>query len=867
MKVLLPASWSQLDYTEPALSEVYTDAEVWVEGWNAVHGHAPFTLQPEECGEEGLYIQVSRDYLTDHASSFSDIFGPPGQVFLHEWARLRYGVFEEHGYPGDPIYPAFYQQQTWTAEGPQVEVKPAFCTDRQVEGELVDVRPGRECEYDTATGLPDHNCYFFATGPEDLDSSVMALPYLKGNDHFCENGEEHIHHPDLPNKHNAMCGGRSVFDVVRQHPDFTDYSPQPDQNNTNPTFTYLQPRPTQKYVMVLDASMSMGENQYHPDRRNRLKKAAARFITYGIENEVPLGVVKFSANTPDETKIIYPVTPITDENRQDAIKSINDIELSLQTCLGDGLLKGLEALSDFDQDDGGVMFFLTDGKFKCDDGPTIGDVIEDVVKQNVRVITVAFGDKAGPDIETLAERTNGAAFFVPDGSGPGPLNDAFSDLMEYQPEGPYKERSVTVMQETISEKKEITRDFTIDGFSGREVVLEMDISCTENVQISVSAGDISLTFKPEDEVFQQKYPSLEPGNYTMQLNSTKAMDKVTLKVQSKAPEGSNPLTSRCWTSMGGRDVDLVAKDKVVVLAEVRQGQSPVVGARVLALVDRDDGQDPVKLVLLDNGAGADRVAGDGLYAGFFTQYVQSDADARYSLRCSVEGTEDSSTHGGSPGSRSLPSRPSEENPLCCGSTALREDSILTPTGAFTRSQVGGLISVLPTGDISNIYPPGKITDLRLGDMDFDRDVFDLNFTFSGEDLDQGTVESYTIFYASNKTLLNGDDDLSPSVDQLKPGHLAGCSPTSNCSLPSPLAAGEMLGLELAMEAFPKDRQIFWRVRVEDEGGKWAMSNIATSYLHDVKATDAGGAASRTRGGAGIVTGLTLLFLVSRARQL
>ena len=124
-------------------------------------------------------------------------------------------------------------------------MKPAFCTDRQVEGELVDMRPGRECEYDTATGLPDHNCYFFATGPEDLDSSVMALPYLKGNDHFCENGEEHIHHPDLPNKHNAMCGGRSVFDVVLQHPDFTDYKPQADQNNTNPTFTYLQPKASQ----------------------------------------------------------------------------------------------------------------------------------------------------------------------------------------------------------------------------------------------------------------------------------------------------------------------------------------------------------------------------------------------------------------------------------------------------------------------------------------------------------------------------------------------------------------------------------------------------------------------------------------------
>ena len=88
---------------------------------------------------------MSRDYLTDHASSFRNSFGPSNQVFLPERAKLRYGVFEEHGDPGDHICRAFFQQQAWTAKGPQVEVKPAFCTDRQEEGKLVDVdvRPGQ----------------------------------------------------------------------------------------------------------------------------------------------------------------------------------------------------------------------------------------------------------------------------------------------------------------------------------------------------------------------------------------------------------------------------------------------------------------------------------------------------------------------------------------------------------------------------------------------------------------------------------------------------------------------------------------------------------------------------------------------------
>ena len=77
VKVLLPVSWSKLNYTKPAFSEVHKDAEIWVEGWNSIHGSSPFTLQPGGCGEEGLYIQVSQKYLTDHAASFSDIFGLP----------------------------------------------------------------------------------------------------------------------------------------------------------------------------------------------------------------------------------------------------------------------------------------------------------------------------------------------------------------------------------------------------------------------------------------------------------------------------------------------------------------------------------------------------------------------------------------------------------------------------------------------------------------------------------------------------------------------------------------------------------------------------------------------------------------------
>ena len=56
-------------------------------------------------------------------------FGPLEKVFVHEWSKLRYGVFEEFGYPGDEQYPLFYYENSFGDE-----LKPNFCTDEPIKG-------------------------------------------------------------------------------------------------------------------------------------------------------------------------------------------------------------------------------------------------------------------------------------------------------------------------------------------------------------------------------------------------------------------------------------------------------------------------------------------------------------------------------------------------------------------------------------------------------------------------------------------------------------------------------------------------------------------------------------------------------------
>ena len=39
-----------------------------------------------------------------------NIFGKISPLF-QEWSKYRYGVFDEHGYPDDPLYPNFFKIQ------------------------------------------------------------------------------------------------------------------------------------------------------------------------------------------------------------------------------------------------------------------------------------------------------------------------------------------------------------------------------------------------------------------------------------------------------------------------------------------------------------------------------------------------------------------------------------------------------------------------------------------------------------------------------------------------------------------------------------------------------------------------------------
>ena len=97
------------------------------------------------------------------------------------------------------------------------------------------------------------------------------------------------------------------------------------------------------------------------------------------------------------------------------------------------------------------------------------------------------------------------------------------------------------------------------------------------------------------------------------------------------------------------------------------------------MIEKDDGDatNTIELDLFDNGSGSDFVANDGIYSRYFTKY--NGKGARYSVKCQIEGDDDTGFITQKEGTKSIadmvklessrivrsyPAQPSGTSPVC-----------------------------------------------------------------------------------------------------------------------------------------------------------------------------------------------------------
>ena len=121
---------------------------------------------------------------------------------------------------------------------------------------------------------------------------MMAAPFLKSVDHFCNDTEIVFAHDSYkPNKHNFMCNRRSTWDVISHSKDLNGVKPMTNETAPKTIFNILQPNAVGRYTLVLDRSGSMAMNNNH--RLERLKQSSIRWINWELKTNSKLGIVSF----------------------------------------------------------------------------------------------------------------------------------------------------------------------------------------------------------------------------------------------------------------------------------------------------------------------------------------------------------------------------------------------------------------------------------------------------------------------------------------------------------------------------------------------------------------------------------------------
>ncbi|XP_069838025.1 calcium-activated chloride channel regulator 1-like [Dendropsophus ebraccatus] len=784
-KILIPITWSlNANYTNRT-RERYEKADIIIANTSQSMGDAPYTRQYGGCGKPGRYIHLTPNFLRQ--ANLTSFYGPYGKVFVHEWAHLRWGVFEEHN-NDQPFY--------FSGKG-QVEAtrcSAALTGTYRVRHTHIPCKT-RPCSIDPVTGLFAAGCTFL---PEETSSSaaasIMYSPGLPSVSGFCD---ETNHNTEAPTMQNRLCDGHSTWDIIKDHNDVVSSEPRDVYNMPEPTISVLRYR-ERVITLLIDVSKSMSTN----NRLGRVRQAADVFLTESIARGTYIGIVEISMYAFPQ----FQLRQITNDSVRERLKSdLPDLPAQYSADFCTGILKAFEVNRKSGSSHGTEIIFLADGQdialYRC----------FPAIKESGAIIhTIALSDDATKYLEEIADMTGGLKYFVMDQVGSSDLIDVFIKIANEN--GGNSSRTSQIESATFNVNPEecVSGTVYIDSTVGAETFFtvtwqDSNISITlkaPNGMIYSTANFIPATKSKLSRLRIAGAAVRGAWAYTFCNNHTQAQ-VLGLVVTSKSIDVNEPPIIV--------DVHMNSDtnnppDPMIVYASVSRGLLPVKGAKVTALITSEKGN-RTELELLDNGAGADIVKDDGVYSRYFFRFS---VNGRYSLNVRVTCGE----------RECRPVRPKnrvlylpgfvDNGTVMMTPTPPAEDDILPVPGPIQRIAAGESFRVSNVGDTkTDEYPPGKITDLQAKRIE---DGIVLSWTAPGDDLDQGNAASYKL-------------RVSTAITELRES--AGSLPVVIITNPKPSGSRENFtytpGQDIAV--------YYFAVTALDKDGKEPISYYTTAIKH------------------------------------
>ncbi|XP_075688593.1 calcium-activated chloride channel regulator 1-like [Rhinoderma darwinii] len=776
VKILIPSTWSNRNYSK-IKTETYDKADVIIANPYIKNDDGPYTLQYGRCGEPGRYIHLTPNFTL--IKNMINIYGPRGKVFLHEWAHLRWGVYDEYSIES-PFYfsassnkvlnvtssyvylpyespwklkkPTPKKQKSHIAKMLYVNGKSDFIF-RSV-GVIVNKTSTTKVQSCTSNDITSFNnqCQFLPNKIQfpNIRNSIMYMPSLDGITEFCNSSNHNI---EAPNLQNRMCNSQSTWDIIKNS---TDISNNPPRSNTSipvPTFSLLQPK-NRTISLVLDVSGSMSTS----DRINRLYQATSIFLLQIIEIGSFVGIVSFS----DDAYILSELVTIENNTQREHLKSLIPTTTISGTNICKGVLAGIKVNKKLDGSTYGTeILLLTDGE---DAMFTSKICFPDVIESGVTVHSIALGPLASKALEDIADITGGSRYAATDKLDANGLIDAFSGLQSGSGDVTQQVLQLESTGSSLAPSTCMNGTVLIDSTVGYKTIFTVTwktlvprISIKDPIGIVYNTANFSNDAATKLSSFQIQGQA-KSGSWQYSIcNSNTASQAISIIVNSKAAdERIPPITVVAHMNSGQNTYP----NPMVVYASVSQGLLPVTGAIVTAIIETVNGS-IYTLDLLDNGAGADVVRNDGIYSRYFIAFTQN---GRYNLKVRVCNSENSSRKAfRSNRALYVPGYVENDTITLNPPNPVANNTIQVNVGEFSRVSSGGsfVVSNIPAGAQTDIYKPAKITNLEAS---IKNETVVLSWTATGDDMDQGSASSYELRMSEDLRVLLDSSNTSTSVN-------------------------------------------------------------------------------------------------------
>ncbi|XP_054333754.1 calcium-activated chloride channel regulator 4 isoform X3 [Pongo pygmaeus] len=716
VSILIPENWKENPQYKRPKHENYKHADVIVAPPTLPGRDEPYTKQFTECGEKGEYIHFTPDLLLGKKQNE---YGPPGRLFVHEWAHLRWGVFDEYN-EDQPFYGAKSKkiEATRCSTGISGRNRVYKCQG----GSCLN----RACRIDSTTKLYEKDCQFF---PEKVQTEKASIMFMQSIDSVVEFCNEKTHNQEAPSLQNIKCNFRSTWEVISNSEDFKNTTPMVTPPPP-PVFSLL--KISQRIVcLVLDKSGSMASY----DRLNRMNQAAKHFLLQTVENGSWVGMVHFDSTATIVNKLIQ---IISNDERNTLLARLPTYAQG-GTSICSGIKYAFQVIRELhSQLDGSEVVLLTDGEDN-----TASSCIDEVKQSGAIVHFIALGTAADEAVIEMSKITGGSHLYASDKAQNNGLIDAFGALTSGNTDLSQKSLQLESKGLTLNSNPWMNDTVIIDSTVGKDTFF---LITWNSLPPSISLWDPSGTIMENftvDATSKMAYLSIpgtaKVGTWAYNLQAKATPETLTITVTSRAANSSVPPIT--VNAKMNKDVNSFPSP-MIVYAEILQGYVPVLGANVTAFIESQNGHTEV-LELLDNGAGADSFKNDGVYSRYFTAYTEN---GRYSLKVRA--------HGGTNTARLRLRPPLNRAAYIPGWVVNGEieanlprpetdEDTQTTLEDFSRTASGGafVVSQVPSLPLPDQYPPSQITDL---DATVHEDEIILTWTAPGDDFDVGKVQHYII---------------------------------------------------------------------------------------------------------------------------